>query len=147
MVSRLEAEGGRLDELELGGLSVRGSLQRSYAQLDQQARRLFRRLGLLAAGDVAGGVAALLLGQPDPVATETLERLIDAQLVQVTSGPGGHRVYRLPGLVRAYARDRASTENEPAPEPLTTVAGTVFAPPRDGLGRIPHRHPRTAWSA
>ena len=99
---RLEDETRRLDELAYGGLSVRSSLARSYEVLCADARRLLRVLSVL---DVGGWVAESRLDTVHPEAMDALEELIDARLVEAVAGPGGTR-FRLPELVRVYARER-----------------------------------------
>lgn len=114
MASLLTDERGRLDELACGDLEVRASLSLSYQGLGRQHRRLFRRLGLLAAPDVAGWVAGALLGGPPAQAGRVLEDLVDAQLVDVAGWDAtGQPRYRLHDLLRAYAHERADVE-EPA---------------------------------
>jgi tetratricopeptide (TPR) repeat protein/transcriptional regulator with XRE-family HTH domain len=110
----LADERGRLDELAYGDLEVRASLSLSYQGLGEAQRRLFRRLGLLEAPDVAAWVAAALLDRPLPAAEELLEELVDAQLVDVAGWDvTGRPRYRLHDLLHAYARERAHAE-EPA---------------------------------
>ncbi len=107
LVERLADEHCRLDELAHGGLAMRASVGLSYQGLDQRARRLLRHLGLLAAPEFAGWVAAAVLDTTPAEADELVERLVDARLLQV-SGP--HR-YRFHDLVRVFAHERADAED------------------------------------
>jgi tetratricopeptide (TPR) repeat protein len=114
MVSLLADERGRLDELVHGDLEVRASLSLSYNGLGEQQRRLFGRLGLLRAPDVAAWVAAALLDRPPVEAEALLEGLVDAQLVDVAGcDVTGRPRYRLHDLLQVYARERAHAD-EPA---------------------------------
>jgi tetratricopeptide (TPR) repeat protein/transcriptional regulator with XRE-family HTH domain len=107
----LADERGRLDELVHGDLEVRASLSLSYQGLGQAQRRLFGRLGLLDAPDVAAWVASALLDRPLPEAEALLEDLVDAQLVDVAAWDvTGRPRYRLHDLLHAYARERIQAE-------------------------------------
>jgi DNA-binding SARP family transcriptional activator/tetratricopeptide (TPR) repeat protein len=115
LVARLSDERHRLDELSYGGLAVRASLEISVRGLDADARRLFRRLGLLDAPDFAGWVGAALLGTPVSGAADLAERLVDARLLEVVGRDAcGEVRFRFHDLVRAYARERAEREERPA---------------------------------
>lgn len=105
MAARLADEGRRLDELVHDHLDMRASLALSYDGLDPLAQRLFVLLGLLAATDVASWVAAALLDTTIDEAEDVLDRLVDAQLLDVAGGADVR--YRLHDLVRAYAREHA----------------------------------------
>jgi tetratricopeptide (TPR) repeat protein len=115
LAAALRDERGRLDELTIGDLAVRGSLRLSYRALEDDAARLFRRLGLLDEGDVNSWVAATLLDVPVDTAERLVDRLVDAQLLLVSApGPGRHLRYRQHDLVRLYARERVDAEEPPA---------------------------------
>jgi len=111
MADLLADEHGRLDELAHGDLEVRASLSLSYQGLGEEQRRLFCRLGLLDAPDVAAWVAGALLDRPVAEAEALLEDLVDAQLVDVASWDvTGRPRYRLHDLVRLFARERVHAE-------------------------------------
>lgn len=110
LTSRLADESRRLDELAHGGLDVRTSITFSYEALDDAAQRLLRRLGLLEAQDFQGWVAAPLLDVDLVTATDTLDTLVDARLVDVVGGFGAATQYRLHDLVRVYARERLGAD-------------------------------------
>ena len=119
MVDRLEDENRRLDELVHRGQGVRTQLALTYEGLGEQARRLFRRLGLLEAADFPGWVAAALLDTTLRESDDVLEELIDAQLVDVERLPREKNIrFRLHDLVRAYARERLATEETQGEQPL-----------------------------
>jgi hypothetical protein len=114
LAERLADDRGRLDELALGDLAVRPRLADGYHRLDGANRRLLRRLALLDGLEFSPWVAAALLDVPTGTGEELLERLVEEQFVEVAGRhTTGQLRYRLPELVRAYARERASAE-EPA---------------------------------
>jgi DNA-binding SARP family transcriptional activator len=122
LVRRMADEHQRLDELVVGRLAIRTTLAASYLRLTPLARRAFRIVGLLDPPDVEARSVAALLSIPPDAAEELIEQLVDARLVEVVA-PGGEPVrYRMPDLVRIYAReqqaesdqDRADTMAPPA---------------------------------
>lgn len=116
MAALLADERNRLDALAYGDLDARASLSLSYRDLGPEQRRLFRRLGLLDAVEVAAWAAGRLLECPLARAEALLDDLADAQLVDVASrDTTGQLRYRLHDLLRDYARERVSTE-EPVGE-------------------------------
>lgn len=111
----LADERHRLDELAISDLEVRTGLALSYQGLDADARRLFRRLGLLAAPSVAAWVAAAVLDWPGSRAERPLGDLVDAHLLEVVgTDVVGQVRYRFHDLVRLYARERAAAEEAEA---------------------------------
>jgi tetratricopeptide (TPR) repeat protein len=113
LVDRLEDEHRRLDELRLGDLEVRAGVTLSYEALDPAARRALRLLGLLDVPSFAAWVAAAVLGVPVASAEDLIERLVEAQLLEVTGENGTYR-YRFHDLIRVLARERAEAEDSPA---------------------------------
>jgi DNA-binding SARP family transcriptional activator/tetratricopeptide (TPR) repeat protein len=111
MAARLADENRRLDELVHDHLDMRANLALSYRGLDHQAKRLFALAGLLDAPDFAPWTAAALLDTTADLAADVLDRLVDAQLLAVSNGPGVR--YQLHDLVRVYARERAESELTP----------------------------------
>ncbi|MGN9909261.1 BTAD domain-containing putative transcriptional regulator [Phytohabitans sp. LJ34] len=113
LVARLEDERRRLDELDYGGHGVRSSLAVSYEALDERAKRLFRRLGVLEASDFDSWTAGALLDEPADDAEDALDALVDARLLDVER-TGRHGVrYRLHDLIRVYARERLAVAEAP----------------------------------
>lgn len=161
LVERLRDERRRLDELAYGGLDVRASLSVTYGGLPEPARALFRRLGLIEARNVAGWVAAAVLDCDVAEATELLESLVEAQLLDLAlpagrepagKEPGGrasggresawHQRYTLHDLVRVFAKERAIVEDPPA------VRGQALARALAGwLGIAEEAHRRTGAAA
>lgn len=108
LLARLTDERRRLDELVHGSLEIRASLELSYRMLDAEVARLFRLLGLLDLPDFGGWIAAPLLGTSVQRAVDLVERLVDAQLLEVLGqDTTGQTRYRFHDLVRLYAREQA----------------------------------------
>jgi DNA-binding SARP family transcriptional activator/tetratricopeptide (TPR) repeat protein len=107
--ARLRDEHRRLDELTIGDLAVRSSLELSYRSLTEPAKNAFRRLGSIAFQHFAPWAVAALAGTAD---TESvLEQLLAANLlteVRVKAGTGPR--YRLHDLVAVYALELSAGE-------------------------------------
>ncbi|MEY9875825.1 DNA-binding SARP family transcriptional activator [Streptacidiphilus sp. MAP12-33] len=116
LVSRLNDQRRRLDELSQGESQIRASFAMSYRYLSDKAARLYRRLGLLDVPDFTAWVGAALLDTGVMNAELLIEQLIDAQFVEVVGvdATGAFR-YRLQNLMRLYAGERA-VEEEPEAE-------------------------------
>ncbi|MFE7762195.1 BTAD domain-containing putative transcriptional regulator [Streptomyces sp. NPDC057438] len=111
LVTRLENQRRRLDELSPDERGVRAGLRLSHRDLAPGAARMFRRLGLLTVPDFAAWAGAALL-DIDPVDAEDLiEELVDAQLLEPRrAGADGQVRYRFQELVRLFARECAYAE-------------------------------------
>jgi DNA-binding SARP family transcriptional activator/tetratricopeptide (TPR) repeat protein len=115
LVSRLENERSRLDELSHGQQSVRASFWLSYRYLQPAAAMLYRRLSILDVPDFPSWVGAALLDIDLATAENLMEHLVDAQLVEVVGRDNtGSLRYRLQSLLRLDARERALEEDDPA---------------------------------
>ena len=129
LADRLADQTRRLDELSHGEMGVRPSIGLSYEGASEQARRLFRRLGLLETPVFSGWVSAPLLGQPSADAEDALDELVAARMVEAAgTGLGVHSQYRLHDLVGVFARERLAAE-EPAAEQkraLKRALGALF---------------------
>ena len=111
LVDRLGVQHRVLHELTLGDLEVRGSLALSYDGLAGRERAALRRLGLLGVSTFGGWLLGPLLDCPADEVEEVVERLVDAQLVDVvTSGGGGVLRFQIHDLIRAFARERGDAE-------------------------------------
>jgi DNA-binding SARP family transcriptional activator len=122
MARRLNQPGRRLDELRSGTLSVRAAVARSYCQLSDRARGTLRLLALLGRGDFAEWVIAVLLGTCPGIqdAACVLDELMDnCLLAPVGVDRTGEPRYRVPELIRDYARERLAEE---PPETVTAPA-------------------------
>ncbi|KJK56418.1 hypothetical protein UK12_22635 [Saccharothrix sp. ST-888] len=91
-----------LDELRVGSLDIRASIEPSYRALDAAAARAFRLLATAADGPLSTVQAARALDLAPSAAEHLLEQLVDAHLL-VTDMPGR---YRYPALLRAFAREQ-----------------------------------------
>ncbi len=100
----------RLDELRVGDLDVRASFQLSYDGLEPAARRAFHLLALLDQPTVTGWLAAALLDAAPADAEDTLDQLVDAQLLQPAGGDRDR--YRTHDLLRVYAAEQAAVAEQ-----------------------------------
>ncbi|GAA1745026.1 AfsR/SARP family transcriptional regulator [Nonomuraea bangladeshensis] len=111
LADRLTDERRRLDELAIADLEVRAGFELSYRGLDRGARRALRRLGHLGVPEFSPWVVAWLCDLGGTAAEVTVERLVDAQVVDFSRVDElGTLRYRLHDLVSIYARERAEVE-------------------------------------
>lgn len=114
LASKLTDARRRLDELVVGDQQVRASVNLSYALLPARERTALRRLGLLGLPHFPAWVAASALETDLDEAEQVLEALVDVSLVEVDGvDPVGLMRYRLHDLVRLFAWERATDEEEP----------------------------------
>jgi tetratricopeptide (TPR) repeat protein/transcriptional regulator with XRE-family HTH domain len=126
MAGLLADEHRRLDELVLGDLAVRASVGLSYDALGGTDRRAFRRLALLDVPDFASWLVAAVLDTSLPAAEASVERLVDARLLDLVDESGEWPRYRFHDLVRVFARERAQAD-EPAAERDAAVGRALGA--------------------
>lgn len=108
---RLADESRRLAELSLGDLDVRASVDLTLRSLPEDMVLGFDLLGLLGPCDQPGWVLSALLGGPEH--DDVMERLVDANLVQLVSYDAvGQPRYRMHDLLRTYATQRAKAHGE-----------------------------------
>ncbi|GII61331.1 SARP family transcriptional regulator [Sphaerisporangium krabiense] len=125
LADRLADERRRLDELAIADLEVRAGFALSYRGLDDDERRALRRLGHLGAPEFSPWIVSWLCDIDGKLAEDTLERLVDAQVVDFSRVDDlGTLRYRIHDLVRIYGRECAEAE-EP-PEQLTAAVGRVL---------------------
>ncbi|MBP2325431.1 DNA-binding SARP family transcriptional activator/tetratricopeptide (TPR) repeat protein [Kibdelosporangium banguiense] len=108
IAERLRDERGRIDELTAGNLTVRTSVTDSYIRLTPMAARAFRFASMLGPVSFPGWAVAALLDRPR--ADDTLDSLVDANLLHVTVDVTGSPRYRIPTLFRCYAGERLAAE-------------------------------------
>jgi DNA-binding SARP family transcriptional activator/tetratricopeptide (TPR) repeat protein len=116
LADRLADERHRLAELAVGDLAVRTGFDTAYAALAAPARagavdpaRCLRLLGSTSGPHLGLPAACALLGADPAEAAAALEALVDAHLLR----GAGERRYRLDGLARAHAVERAHAEETP----------------------------------
>ncbi|WP_286246916.1 AfsR/SARP family transcriptional regulator [Streptomyces graminofaciens] len=103
IADRLAVEHRRLNELQVGELSVRASLAVSLREASDEGARVFAFLAMVGAAELDLPLAASLTGLPSIAAEPVLEQLVDARLVE-SPAPG---YYRMHDVVRLYAREQA----------------------------------------
>ncbi len=113
---RLAQQWGRLDELAVGDLNVRASIELSYQALEEPLRGLLRRLGLVLATNWPAWVAQELIGEPSTTRAERmLDRFVEVHLIEPAGRDAvGQARYRLHNLVRDFAAERAAAEEADA---------------------------------
>lgn len=108
LAARLLDDRRRLTELSVGDLEVRVGLDSAYHQLEPEARRALRLLGVLGVPDFACWLPAAALDLAPPRAEDVVDQLVGARLVDVTAAVSGEPVrFGLHELVRVHARERA----------------------------------------
>ncbi|MFT7834595.1 BTAD domain-containing putative transcriptional regulator [Saccharothrix sp. BKS2] len=113
MLERLSDERRRLDELAHGEMMVRASLALTYDGLDVESRRLLRLLGALDGLSFPTWVAAALLDVELMRATDLLERLVDAQMLELVAiDVTGTPRYKFHDLIRLFAREQLEQHEE-----------------------------------
>lgn len=113
LTRRMKNEVRRLDEFSYRGLELRSSIGSSYRSLPDIAKRLFRLFALSQAPDFPGWTAAALLNVSLAEAEQTLELLVDVQLLDLVESPTGRARYRFHDLIRVFAQERLiATESE-----------------------------------
>jgi transcriptional regulator with XRE-family HTH domain len=111
LYERLANESRCLDELTIGDLAVRNSVAGSYDQLTEPQRILFRRLGHVPCPDFSNWIAMPLLDLPSRSARDLFESLVEMRLIDAVGiDETGSIRYRLHGLLRVFARERAAIE-------------------------------------
>jgi len=110
MANRLRDTRRRLDELRVGDLAVRASFQVSFTTLPASAQPdgidpadAFRMLGLWDGPSISSAAAAAMFGTTEDLASDALEILVDARLLESTSPDR----YKFHDLLRVYSSERA----------------------------------------
>ncbi|MDJ0382260.1 BTAD domain-containing putative transcriptional regulator [Streptomyces sp. G-G2] len=110
LVSRLEDQHRRLDELSPDERGVRAGLRLSYRDLPAATARMFRLLGAANVPDFSAWAGAALLDIDLLDAEDLIEELVDAQLLMPQAATTGHVRYRFQALPRLFAREVALAE-------------------------------------
>ncbi|MDR6974295.1 DNA-binding SARP family transcriptional activator/predicted negative regulator of RcsB-dependent stress response [Streptomyces sp. 3330] len=110
LAERLSDERHRLSELSVDAVAVASSFALGYAQLDDLGRRAFRLLAVPAQSGFDASTAAAVLTEPEEAVRPTLERLVNAGLLE---SPAWDR-YRYHDLVLLFAQRLAADIDAPA---------------------------------
>jgi DNA-binding SARP family transcriptional activator/tetratricopeptide (TPR) repeat protein len=117
LARRLSDQRRRVDELTAGDLAVRTCFDVSFDFLEEQSAaggvdpaHAFRLLGVWQGSSISLPAAAALLGQPEDDVADALEVLVDANLLEARASER----YAFHDLLRAYAAERARTQEDPA---------------------------------
>jgi DNA-binding SARP family transcriptional activator/tetratricopeptide (TPR) repeat protein len=147
LADRLADERRRLDELAVEDMAVRVSFQTSYASLSEHghgggalpAERAFRLLSLFPGRDFGAPAAAALLDLPLHDASDVLETLVDANLLE---SPVAGR-YRFHDLLLAFAKERAHEEEsaDTRQAALRRLAGWYLYVTHQAIGKLRARSP------
>ncbi|MEU1310570.1 tetratricopeptide repeat protein [Streptomyces cinnamoneus] len=109
----LADEQRKLDELAVGHIAVRASLELTYRAMAAGTQHALRMLALLPGPDFGAWALAALLDVDLSRAENVLDDLVEVHLVGVRSvGTTGFR-YQLHDLVRLLGRERAEQEDSP----------------------------------
>ncbi|MGW2424535.1 BTAD domain-containing putative transcriptional regulator [Streptomyces sp. NPDC001709] len=138
LLSRLEDQHRRLDELSIDSRGVRAGLRLSYRGLPAGTARMFRLLGVLSVPEFSAWTGAALLDLDLVDAEDLIEQLVDAQLLEPVSVGVGHVRYRFQDLLRLFARERALEEDPDAERcaAVRRVSGTWLALAREAHRRM-----------
>jgi DNA-binding SARP family transcriptional activator len=117
----LADEQRKLDELAVGHIAVRASLELTYQQMAPATQHALRMIALLPGPSFAAWALAALLDTALPEAEAALDDLVEVHLVQAGSMNANCIRYQLHDLVRLFARER--TEQD-VPERDRTAALT-----------------------
>ena len=125
LAALLSDESRRLDELAVGGASVRTRLGVAARGVSGSARRALALLAAAGPPETPGSVIAKLVDEGD--SGNVAPELADAGLLHRVSGDGdyGRRSYRLHPLIRAYAGELLTDVD---PGLAGTAAGPLLAP-------------------
>lgn len=114
LARRMADEEQRLDQLAHGGVGVRALLTVAYETLSQPARRVFRLLGVLTVPDFTVWHAAAAAGMSLDEVTAPLDELVESRLIDADPRAAGSVRFRFHELVRLFAVERCTAEEEPA---------------------------------
>ncbi|EFL29612.1 response regulator [Streptomyces viridochromogenes DSM 40736] len=106
----LADEQRKLDELAVGHIAVRASLELTYQQMTPATQRALRMIALLPGPNFAAWALAALLDADLPKAEAVLDDLVEVHLVQISSANATGIRYQLHDLVRLFARERAEQD-------------------------------------
>ncbi len=120
---RLADSSRRLDELRLGDLAVRASLQLGYEALPADQAMAFRAFGSWPDNDIPLEFAAALLAMPVSPAEDLLEALVDVHLLDCPE-PGRYRIH---DLLHTYAAERRAEDDSASVREEAVVRVMAFS--------------------
>jgi hypothetical protein len=100
MVARMSDESGRLTELNYGGFDVSGRLAEAYQTLNPQQRWVLRRLAAADGEPQSAEEMAVRVSMGVDAVTDTLDELVDADLVEQLESEEPEPRHQVPSLVR-----------------------------------------------
>lgn len=100
MVARMSDESGRLTELNYGGFDVSGRLAEAYQTLNPQQRWVLRRLAAADGEPLSAEEMAVRVSMGVGAVTDTLDELVDADLVEQLESEEPEPLHQVPSLVR-----------------------------------------------
>ncbi|WP_121159884.1 AAA family ATPase [Micromonospora pisi] len=110
----LADEHRKLDELTVGDVAVRASIELTYAALSRPQQEALSYLAQLNTVDVAPWALAALMDVSPADAAKLLEDLVELHLLRVRYTEGASPRYQMHDLVSAFSRDRATQILTPA---------------------------------
>jgi len=107
LVRRLADESRRLDEFTHHELALRSSIDVTYRGLSGEAQRLIRLCTLMPSPDFPGWIAAALLDTSPQEASDLMESLVDARMLDTVKNLGAPLPhYYIHDLIRLYAHEQ-----------------------------------------
>ncbi|MFF2522085.1 AfsR/SARP family transcriptional regulator [Streptomyces liangshanensis] len=101
----LADERRRLDELAVGHIAVRSSLELTYQQMAPATRHALRMIALLPGPDFAPWATAALLDADLSEAEAVLDDLVEMHVVEIVSASAAGTRYQLHDLVRMFGKE------------------------------------------
>ncbi|MFE5896454.1 BTAD domain-containing putative transcriptional regulator [Streptomyces sp. NPDC056488] len=106
----LADEQRKLDELAVGHIAVRASLELTYQQMSTATQHALRTVALLPGPDFAAWALAALLDTTLSEAETVLDDLVEVHLAQVASVNRTGIRYQLHDLIRLFAKERTEPD-------------------------------------
>lgn len=115
LVGRIRTRQSRLSELRAGDLDVRATIELSYQECTEPARRALRLLGAVRLPAISRLAVASLLSAPAEFGGEIAESLVDAQLLRVQGRDAfGNLRYQLHDLIAEFAVEKLARTGDAA---------------------------------
>jgi DNA-binding SARP family transcriptional activator len=138
LAARLSDERRRLNELAVGDLAVRSSLELSYGELDDRHRQAFHLLTTLKLPDFGSWLAAPLLEVSLDDAEDVVEHLVDLRLLDIAGVDELGRVrYRFHDLVQLFGAEQAEHDDQDVPAAIGRALQVWMALVELSAARLP----------